>query len=453
MKGIEQKILRFINQYKLISAGDRILVAFSGGPDSVFALSFLNAFRLKYKITLTAVHFNHGLRGKESDEDERFAKEFCRQLNIRFVSKKLNVKSYARKNKLSIEEAARILRYNNLSLVVNPLRCNKIVTAHNQSDNTETILINLFTGTGLSGLTGIPIVRDNIIRPLMCLSKKEILYYLSDNKIPYRVDSSNLLDDFKRNYLRNQILPELRAKLNPQLDDAMFRSSKNFEGALHLIQKLVNHIIAEYITHSPGSVNIPLLLADTFDGEIPGEILRFVFKKYLKIEFEYEDYLKINSLIDKQKGKLIQLQNGFIAVREDESIRVEKKIKSSDERVELKPGSTTSLNGLTLCIEQIRHEDVKFGVSKNVEYISSDGVTGKFVLRKWKDGDKFQPLGMKQFKTISDFLTDCKIPSSKKKEQFVLTNRNHIVWVVGLRMDERYKVNSKTKKILKLWMK
>ena len=287
----------------------------------------------------------------------------------------------------------------------------------------------------------------------MCLSKKEILYYLSDNKIPYRVDSSNLLDDFKRNYLRNQILPELRAKLNPQLDDAMFRSSKNFEGALHLIQKLVNHIIAEYITHSPGSVNIPLLLADTFDGEIPGEILRFVFKKYLKIEFEYEDYLKINSLIDKQKGKLIQLQNGFIAVREDESIRVEKKIKSSDERVELKPGSTTSLNGLTLCIEQIRHEDVKFGVSKNVEYISSDGVTGKFVLRKWKDGDKFQPLGMKQFKTISDFLTDCKIPSSKKKEQFVLTNRNHIVWVVGLRMDERYKVNSKTKKILKLWMK
>ena len=324
------------------------------------------------------------------------------------------------KNKLSIEEAARILRYYNLSLVVNPLRCNKIVTAHNQSDNTETILINLFTGSGLSGLTGIPIVRDNIIRPLMCLSKKEILEYLSDNKIPYRVDSSNLSDDFKRNYLRNQILPELRAKLNPQLDDAMFRSSKNFEGALYLIQKLVNHIIAEYITHSPGSVNIPLLLADMFDGEIPGEILRFVFKKYLKIEFEYDDYLKINTLIDKQKGKLIQLQDEFIAVREDESIRVEKKIKSSDEQV---------------------------------EYISSDGVTGKFVLRKWKDGDKFQPLGMKQFKTISDFLTDCKIPSSKKKEQFVLTNRNHIVWVVGLRMDERYKVNSKTKKILKLWMK
>jgi tRNA(Ile)-lysidine synthase len=233
----------------------------------------------------------------------------------------------------------------------------------------------------------------------------------------------------------------------------MFRSSKNFEGALYLIQKLVNHIIAEYITHSPGSVNIPLLLADMFDGEIPGEILRFVFKKYLKIEFEYDDYLKINTLIDKQKGKLIQLQDEFIAVREDESIRVEKKIKSSDEQVEFKTGSTASLNELTIGIEQIRHEDVKFGISKNVEYISSDGVTGKFVLRKWKDGDKFQPLGMKQFKTISDFLTDCKIPSSKKKEQFVLTNRNHIVWVVGLRMDERYKVNSKTKKILKLWMK
>ena len=453
MKGIEQKVLRFINQYKLITAGDRILVAFSGGPDSVFALSFLNAFRLKYKITLTAVHFNHGLRGKESDEDEKFAKEFCKKLKIRFAARKLNVRSYAKKNKLSIEEAARILRYKNLSSEVKDLRCNKIVTAHNQSDNTETILINLFTGTGLSGLTGIPIVRDNIIRPLMCLSKKEILDYLISNNIPYRVDSSNLSDDFKRNFLRNRILPELKNKLNPMLDDALFRTSKNFEGALYLIQKLVNHISAEYITHNSGSVNIPLLLADMFDGEMPGEILRFVFKKYLKIEFEYDDYLKINSLIEKQKGKLIQLREEFIAVREDDSIRIEKKLKSSDEKKELNAGSIVTLNELTLGIEQIRPEDVKFGINKSVEYISIDEIKGKFILRKWKDGDKFQPLGMKQFKTVSDFLTDCKIPSAKKKEQFVLTYRNHIVWVVGLRMDERYKVNSKTKKILKLWMK
>jgi len=453
MKGTEQKVLRFINQYKLIDAGDRILVAFSGGPDSVFALSFLNAFRLKYKITLTAVHFNHGLRGKESDDDERFAKEFCKKLKIRFVAGKLNVRGYAKKNKLSIEEAARILRYKNLSFAVKKLGCNKIVTAHNQSDNTETILINLFTGTGLSGLTGIPVVRDYIIRPFMCLSKKEILDYLINKKIPYRIDSSNLSDDFKRNFLRNQILPELKNKLNPQLDDALFRTSKNYESALYLIQKLVNHIIAEYITHNSGSVNIPLLLSDMFDGEIPGEILRFVFNKYLKIEFEYDDYLKINSLIEKQKGKLIQLREEFIAVREDDSIRIEKKQRLSDEKIELKTGSIIMFNGLTLGIEQIMREDVQFGINKGIEFISSDLIKGKFVLRKWEDGDKFQPLGMKQFKTVSDFLTDCKIPSAKKKEQFVLTNRNHIVWVVGLRMDERYKVNSETKKILKLWMK
>jgi tRNA(Ile)-lysidine synthase len=453
MKGIEQKVLRFINQYKLINSGDRILVAFSGGPDSVFALSFLNAFRLKYKIMITAIHFNHGLRGKESDEDERFAKEFCKKLGIRFTAVKLNVRVYAKKNKLSIEEAARILRYKNLSPAVKDFRCNKIVTAHNQSDNTETILINLFTGTGFSGLTGIPIIRDNIIRPLMCLSKNEILEYLISNNIPYRVDSSNLSDDYKRNFLRNRILPELKNKLNPQLDDALFRTSKNFESALYLIQTLVNHIIAEYITHNSGSVNIPLLLTDMFEGEIPGEILRVIFKKYLKIEFEYDDYLRINSLVEKQKGKLVQLREEFIAVREEDSIRVEKKIKSQDQKLELKAGNIVTLNGLTLGIEQTGIEDVKFGGSKGIEYISSDEIRGKFVLRKWEDGDKFQPLGMKQFKTVSDFLTDCKISSVKKKEQLVLTNRNHIVWVVGLRLDERYKVNSKTKKILKLWMK
>jgi len=452
MKGIEQKVLRFINHYKLINTGDRIMVALSGGPDSVFALSFLNAFRLKYKITLIAIHFNHGLRGKESDDDEKFAKEFCKKLNIRFLAKKLNVKNYAKRNKLSIEESARVLRYKNLSFAVKEFRCNKIVTAHNQSDNTETILINLFTGTGLSGLTGIPIVRDNLIRPLMCLSKKEILEYLISNNIPYRIDSSNLSDDFKRNFLRNRILPELMNKLNPRIDDAMFRTSKNFESALNLIQKLVNHIAAEYITHNSGSVNIPLLLADMFDGEIPGEILRFVFKKYLKIDFEYDDYLKINSLIEMQKGKLIQLKDEYIAVREDDSIRVEKKIKISDQRAELKTGSIVTLCGITVGIEQILKKDVKFSLSKGIEYISSDEIKGKFILRKWKDGDKFQPFGMKQFKTVSDFLTNCKISSLKKKEQFVLTNRNHIVWVVGLRMDERFKVNSKTKKILKLWM-
>ena len=204
MKSTEQKVLKFIEQFKLINKGDKILVS-SGGPDSVFALHFLFKFRKKYIIELLALHFNHGLRCKESDGDENFAKEFCEKLNVQFISQKLDVKSFAKKNKLSIEEAARLLRYKNLERIALKSGCTKIVTAHNQSDNTETILMNLFSGTGLSGLSGIRF-EENIIRPLLCLGKQEILEYMNKEKINSRDDSSNLNDDFRRNYIHNRIL-------------------------------------------------------------------------------------------------------------------------------------------------------------------------------------------------------------------------------------------------------
>lgn len=453
MKKTEQKVLRFIEQNKLITAGDKILVAFSGGPDSVFALHFLEKFKRKYKIDLRAVHFNHGLRGKESDADEIFSKEFCKKRSIPLEIVKLNVKSFSKKNKISIEEAARILRYDNLKKNAEKTRSTKIVTAHNQSDNTETILLNLFSGTGFSGFSGIPIQRGNIIRPFLCLTKQEISNYLKHEKISFRVDSSNMKDDYKRNYIRNRILPLIRLKLNPAVDEALFRSSKNFENALFLNHKLIDHIIAEYVTHNSNAVSFPLLFADLFDGSIPGEILKIIFKRYLKHEFEYDDYLKINSLIQKQKGKKIQLSKKLIALREEESIRIELIGKPSNNNFKLKPGDQVNLGSNIIGIELVKSENVQFKNNGKVEFISADEMKENFILRTWKFGDKFKPLGMKNFKKVSDFLTDSKISVSERKNQLVLTNRNQIVWIVGLRIDDRYKLNSKTKKIYKLWVK
>ncbi|MBI5731188.1 MAG: tRNA lysidine(34) synthetase TilS [Ignavibacteriales bacterium] len=453
MKKTEQKVLRFIEQNKLISAGDKILVAFSGGPDSVFALHFLEKFKRKYKIDLRAVHFNHELRGKESDADEIFSKEFCKNRSIPFEVIKLNVKSFSKKNKISIEEAARNLRYNNLQQLAEKTLSTKIVTAHNQSDNTETILLNLFSGTGFSGFSGIPIQRGNIIRPFLCLTKQEISDYLEHEKISFRVDSSNMKDDYKRNYIRNRILPLIRLKLNPAIDEALFRSSKNFENALFLNHKLIDHIIAEYVTHNSNAVSFPLLLADLFDGTIPGEILKIIFKRYLKHEFEYDDYVKINSLITKQKGKKIQLSKKLIALREEESIRIELSGKTSNQIVTLKADGQIEYDSKIIGIELVKSENVQFKNNGKVEFISAEGMNENFILRTWKFGDKFKPLGMKNFKKVSDFLTDLKISVSERKNQLVLTNRNQIVWIVGLRIDDRYKLSSKTKKIYKLWVK
>jgi tRNA(Ile)-lysidine synthase len=453
MKKTEQKVLRFIEQNKLISAGDKILVAFSGGPDSVFALHFLEKFKRKYKIDLRAVHFNHGLRGKESDADEIFSKEFCKNRSIPFEVIKLKVKSFSQKNKISIEEAARNLRYNNLQQLAEKTLSTKIVTAHNQSDNTETILLNLFSGTGFSGFSGIPIQRGNIIRPFLCLTKQEISDYLEHEKISFRVDSSNMKDDYKRNYIRNRILPLVRLKLNPAVDEALFRSSKNFENTLFLNHKLIDHIIAEYVTHNSNAVSFPLLLADWFDGTIPGEILKIIFKRYLKHEFEYDDYVKINSLITKQKGKKIQLSKKLIALREEESIRIELTCKPSNNYFTLKTGDQINLGSKIIGIELVKSENVQFKNNGKVEFISAEGMNENFILRTWKFGDKFKPLGMKNFKKVSDFLTDSKISVSERKNQLVLTNRNQIIWIVGLRIDDRFKLNSKTKKIYKLWVK
>lgn len=453
MKRIEQKVLQFIDLYKLIDADDKVLIAFSGGPDSVFALHFLNKFKRKYKIDLCAVHFNHGLRGKESDEDEKFAGEFCKRIHVPFVSKKINVKILAKKNKLSIEEAARSLRYNYLKQIALKTRCNKIVTAHNQSDNTETILMNLFCGTGLSGLSGIPIRRGNIIRPMLCLTKQEIVEYLENEKIGYRVDSSNLSSDHTRNYIRNRILPLIKIKLNPAIDEALFRSSKNFERALRLNEKLIDRLIEQFTIQNPNAISIQLSLAKLFGREIPGEVLKAVLKTYFNHEFEFDDYLKINSLIEKQKGKRVQLSKNLLAYREEDCIRIERLLKSSNQKVEVKIGEQIVVGQKKIGIELAEEKRIEFDGTGREEFISADRLDEKFILRTWKPGDKFKPLGMKGFKKVSDFLTDLKTPSSQKENQLVLLNRNQIVWIVGLRIDDRFKLNPRTKKIYKLWVK
>lgn len=453
MKRTEQKVLKFIEQFKLIHNGDKILVAFSGGPDSVFALHFLDKFKKKYGVELLALHFNHGLRGKESDDDANFAEEFCDAMNVKFIVQNLNVKTFAKKNKFSIEEAARLLRYKNLDLIAKKWGCTKIVTAHNLSDNTETILMNLFNGTGLSGLMGIPIQRGNIVRPLICLSKQEIFEYLQKEKINYRVDSSNLSDDFRRNYIRNRIVPLIKTKLNPQIDEALFRSSQNLANSLQLNETLVAYLKSRFVTYNRDAVNIQINLSEIFQGVIPGELLRAILKEHFEYSIEFDDYQKINSLLLKQKGRKVQLASNLIVLRESESIRIQRVQKTSNGKVQIEIGNRILFGSRKFGVESIDKEKIKFKGGGKTEFISADNLNEKFILRVWKPGDKFKPIGMNHFKKVSDFLTDLKIPSSERKDQLVLLNRNQIVWVVGLRIDDRVKLNSKTKKIYKLWAK
>ena len=199
MKKTEQKVLRFIDEKNLLEKDDRILVALSGGPDSVFLLHFLNKYSKKFKISLSALHINHGLRGKAALADEHFCKKLTKKSGIRFYSVKRDVKALARKLKISTEEAGRLIRYEEFEKFSAKEGFSKIATAHIADDNAETVLLNLIKGTGLNGISGIPFSRGKIIRPLLVLTKEEITQYLKFYKIDYRTDLTNLKSEYERN--------------------------------------------------------------------------------------------------------------------------------------------------------------------------------------------------------------------------------------------------------------
>ncbi|KAF0148401.1 MAG: cell cycle control ATPase [Ignavibacteria bacterium] len=451
MKKTEEKIIRFIESNKLIEKGERILVAFSGGGDSVFALHFLKKFQKKYKIEISAVHFNHQLRGDESETDEQFSEQFCQKLGVELFIFKLDVKKFAKDKKLSLEEAARKLRYQYIENLCKIKLFDKVVTAHNLSDNTETVLLNLLSGTSASGLGGIPIRRQRIIRPILCVTKMEILNYLDKCRIIYRVDSSNISDDFKRNYLRNRILPLLREKINPLLDEAVFRTTSNLKSQLSFNKKALEYFIDNFVQKKENAFEMRLNIIKVFE-EIPGGFLKVFLEKNFDYEFKHDDFVSINSLAKNQKGKKINLGSGITVYKEQELLRFQKEEKEIAGEVELTAGSKAKLGNVVVSIKETKLE-ADPAKKKNYELISADGLNDKFLLRAWKHGDLFKPLGFKGTKKMSDFLTDIKIPSSERKNQLVLLNRNKIIWVVGLRISNEVKITNKTKRVYKLWTK
>jgi tRNA(Ile)-lysidine synthase len=454
MKKIEQKVLKFIDEKNLIEPGDKVLIGFSGGPDSVFLLYFLKKYSRKLKISIGALHINHLLRGKEADKDELFCKKFCKEFSIPFFSKRINVKGIASKEKISFEEAGRIIRYKEYEEILVNEGFNKIATAHNADENVETVLLNLIKGAGLKGISGIPPIREKIIRPILILSKREILDYLNHFQIKYRTDLSNLTDDAERNFLRNQVIPLIKERLNPSLSNTLLKSSEIFRNINNIIKKKIDKSSEKIFSKNKNQLSISINELKKIEIEYRSEILRKIFSEESKIQISYDDCLKILSLINKQAGKSIQLFGNLKVTKERNELIVQKVNDKKDfEPIFVKTGSTINLNGKKLSIKPVKEtRTIKkiFSLNRNLEFINGDNISRDFLLREWKSGDRFFPFGMKGSKKISDFLNEQKIPSFEKKEHFVLLNENKIVWVIGLRLDNRFKITPETKKVYQL---
>ena len=451
-KTTEQKTLKFIDENHLIRKGDRVLVALSGGADSIFLLHFLIKFKKRLGIEITAFHLNHKLRSKSAELDEKFCATFCSKNKIEFHSIPRDIKSFARKNKISIEEAGREIRYAELLKASKNCKATKIATAHNSSDNVETILLNFIKGTGVKGLTGIPIRRENIIRPILCLSSDEIRKYLKENKISYRIDASNLNTDYERNFLRKEIIPKLKRRLNPRIEEKINNTAKILADINSLIEIQVDNIAKSAAEFDGKELKINLKQINKFDASFYSIFVKSVVEKSFEIELTSENIRSLINLMNSQTGRAIHLKDNLIASKDRDLIVIRRQhgIKPKTVTKKIKIGQKVKIDGKVISIEQISKKNVKFIPDKYTEYISGDSLQEIFEVRKWKAGDKFQPIGMKGTKKISDFLADEKISSRIKRENLVLTNSGKIVWVIGLRLDERSKVTPETKKILKL---
>jgi tRNA(Ile)-lysidine synthase len=451
MKKIEQKVLKFIDEKNLIEKNDKVLVGLSGGPDSVFLLHFLKKYSKKLKISLGAVHVNHLLRGKEANRDERFCEKLSNELSIPFYSVRKNIKAKASKEKISIEEAGRKIRYKEFEKVLVKEGYTKIATAHNADENTETVLLNLVKGTGLSGLSGIPPLRNNIIRPLLVITKKEVLDYLDHYNLKYRTDLTNLIDDSERNFLRNQVIPLIKKRLNPSLANTLLKSSEVFRNINNLIKKKADGAAINLVSKKENYLSISLPQLKKIEVGFRSEVIRYIFNKEFGMQISFDDCTKVLSLLNKQVGKSIQIFENIKVTRERIGLIIHKeKIEKEINIFTINLEDTIRINDKKLSIKESGTIKEVAGSNRNLEFISGDNTSDDFLVRRWISGDRFFPFGMRGSKKVSDFLNEQKISSLKKKKQMILLNQNRIVWVIGLRLDERFRITSETKRVFQL---
>ncbi|MEJ5262145.1 MAG: tRNA lysidine(34) synthetase TilS [Ignavibacterium sp.] len=449
MKSTEQKVIKFISIHSLLRNNDKVLVALSGGPDSVFLLHFLKKYQKKFKIELAAFHLNHLIR-KSADKEQEFCAKLCKKLSIPFYTEKFNVKSFAVKNKISVEEAGRKVRYDYLNKYALKLDFNLIATAHNADDNAETVLLNLTKGTGIKGIAGIPVKRENIIRPVLCLRKNEILDYLKKNKIKFVIDESNLSEQYERNFLRLKVIPLIESKLNPQFINSILTTSINLQSFNNYLNKILTEIEKKYVVETNDEVKIKINLFTEQENFIQTEILRKVLTEKLELNPSQKDVGKIISLFDKQVGSVETFKQKLKALRERNSISIFTDKSLPEKSIPIRVGESKRFDSGKIKISQVSERDVKLTLDKNVEYVDGELTGESFLIRKWKDGDKFHPIGMKGTKKLSDYLNDIKVEAKEKRNQYVLLSKNRIVWIVGKRLDDRFKLKPETKTIYKL---
>ena len=426
-----KRIQQFIINKKLFSKDSNLLLAISGGADSVCLFFALK--ELGYNVELA--HCNFNLRAEESDEDEYFVKELANKYGVKFHVNSFETQKYASEQKISIQMAARDLRYKWFDELLAVNNLDFVITAHHKDDNVETFFINLIRGTGVNGLCGIKAKNKKIIRPLLEISRQEIERYLTKNKIKYRNDSSNSEVKYLRNKIRHQLMPLLK-EMNPNIEQTITNQIFVLDGINKVFQEQMTAIKERLLVQKEGiyKLNISELIELQHLEVILFEILK---------PFGFSEVDQIIKAINSQSGKQF-FSDTYQLIIDREQIIISA-LENHQEDIEIREIEIEIKNPLTM--KFAGSLDFSLNKNPNVAKLDFDKLSFPLKLRKWKNGDKFKPLGMRNFKKVSDFFIDEKYSILAKQKQWILCSEDDIVWIVGNRIDDRYKIETHTKKV------
>jgi tRNA(Ile)-lysidine synthase len=443
----------------MFSRGDRVVVAVSGGPDSVALLHILHALKEVYGINLHAAHLDHGLRGDESAEDMEFVVSLCEGLSIPLTTASENVAEIAKEGGLSVEAAARKARYAFLEKVLAETGSKKIATGHSANDQAETVLINLLRGAGLAGLSGMkPAMEGGVVRPLIEAKKSEIMAYLEQKSIAYRTDSSNADTRFERNRVRSELIPFIEKEFNPAIVDSLARTASVFSMVYDFFREEVDKSMRTAVRSQEGRVTVNLEVFNPF----PEIVKLFTFHSILRALEDDEQVISYDTLSallnvaeKSRSGSRIDIGAGIIALKEFNSIVIGRDLALYEPyEVELNvPGETAIESaGYVYRVEVLKEKPQTADVYRSGEsaYFDFDEVALPLVARNWREGDKFVPFGLKGSKKVHDVFIDEKVPISERTMIPLISDADGVIWVTGVRRADRARVTDRTKTIAKI---
>jgi tRNA(Ile)-lysidine synthase len=434
-----QKFIQYVNKEKLFTQKHKLLVAVSGGADSMALCSLLKEAGFNFAVA----HCNFTLRGTESDADATFVEGYCLKNKIKFFYNSFDTTAYATKNKISTQMAARDLRYNWFEELIKKNKFDHLLTAHHLNDNIETFFINLLRGSGINGLKGIVPKSGKKIRPLLFATREEIEIYIADKSILYREDSSNKEDKYLRNRLRHKLIPELKS-LNPSFE-------QNFGSQLEILQQ-VNQLVNAEVEKKKKLLAIvkkDLCKIDIDKLKRSGSPKLFLYEIIKDYGFNSVQAANIYDGLDGLTGKMF-LSDTHQLLKDRKHLIIRDKSETQDEEISIYKKTDKLKEPVCLQISYYKikkGEETKIPALKNVAYLDADKLKFPMKLTRWQTGDKFRPLGMRDFKKLSDFFVAEKMNLFEKENQWVLRNKEAIVWILDRRIDDRFKITSTTKNV------